>query len=306
MKVFLSKYQLDFKDKTGGRKGHLLKCVEGDLVGYSDLHLWPELGDPHGDEIPEDLLEASISWASRDALARKEKKSFWTDLKVPQSHQTLLSAADVKEEAWAYKVKVNPESSRDLENLDQLMKKADANSRWRFDMNEHGTAQSVQRFWEELPGEVKKRVDWIEDPCPYDFNTWKALAEEMPIAIDWPWNKLKQEQHTLEELGVKAWVVKPIRLRWEDIVSEVSGFSGEVLVTSVLDHPLGQSVAAYGAGLLVNLLGIERVHAGLQTHSLYRESPFSQELSQTSEWRGAKGFGFGFDHLLKELKWRAM
>jgi len=80
-----------------------------------------------------------------------------------------------------------------------------------------------------------------------------------------------------------------------------------VVVTSYMDHPLGQSFAAWEAArLTLQFPGLVKT-CGLQTHGLFERTPFTEALSEV-----APGFspcawtGLGFDELLETLTWQKL
>jgi len=72
-----------------------------------------------------------------------------------------------------------------------------------------------------------------------------------------------------------------------------------VVVTSYMDHPLGQVFAAWEAARA----GVTEV-CGLQTHGLFTANGFTEALGQVRpEFGVPEGAGLGFGDLLEELPW---
>jgi O-succinylbenzoate synthase len=77
-----------------------------------------------------------------------------------------------------------------------------------------------------------------------------------------------------------------------------------VVLTSYMDHPLGQAFAAWEAARLAlqfpGLVGI----CGLQTHHLFEPDGFVELLGPWSpQFQAPPGTGLGFDDLLAALPW---
>jgi O-succinylbenzoate synthase len=72
-----------------------------------------------------------------------------------------------------------------------------------------------------------------------------------------------------------------------------------VIVTSYMDHPLGQTFAAWEAARVK----VKEI-CGLQTHGLFEANEFIEALGDLSpEFNIPKGTGLGFDDLLEALPW---
>ena len=77
-----------------------------------------------------------------------------------------------------------------------------------------------------------------------------------------------------------------------------------VVLTSYMDHPLGQTFAAWEAARLElqfpGLVGL----CGLQTHHLFEPDAFSEMLGPWSpKFQAPEGHGLGFDDLLHAQPW---
>jgi O-succinylbenzoate synthase len=77
-----------------------------------------------------------------------------------------------------------------------------------------------------------------------------------------------------------------------------------VVLTGYMDHPLGQAFAAWEAARLeLQFPGITGV-CGLQTHHLFQDDGFTEELGPWSPaFKAPGGTGLGFDDLLEALPW---
>ena len=137
----------------------------------------------------------------------------------------------------------------------------------------------------------RERIDFIEDPCPYDEDVWNALRETtgLRLAIDRGAGKPGN-------LAADVLVHKPA------LSATFPQFDGEIAVTSYMDHPVGQFHAAYVAAT-------QRVSArcGLFTHVLYEPDAFIERIrSDGARLLPPAGTGIGFDDLLDRLPWQRL
>ena len=77
-----------------------------------------------------------------------------------------------------------------------------------------------------------------------------------------------------------------------------------VVLTSYMDHPVGQTFAAWEAARLgLQFPGLPGV-CGLQTHHLFEPDEFTEMLGPWSPaFQVPAGYGLGFDDLLEALPW---
>jgi o-succinylbenzoate synthase len=269
--------RLNARVKDGPRRGALLN-IDG---GYADVHPWPELGDApleaqlallaHGETTA--LTAQSLRFAADDAAARRAGRSLFSGLTVPESHWP--AAAGATPAGFDY-VKVKMPGSE-----------LPATGRLRLDFNATFDAAAFARVALTLP---RERIDFVEDPCPYDPATWLRLREEtgLRLALD----------REIAVDGVDVLVFKPAIQRVEG--AQLSG--RELVVTSYMDHPVGQlHAAAVAARIAPDII------CGLVTHVLYEPDAFSERLGLD----GARlvppgGSGVGFDDLLEALPWTTL
>ncbi|HSP35776.1 MAG TPA: enolase C-terminal domain-like protein, partial [Thermoanaerobaculia bacterium] len=154
----------------GPRRGALIR-VDG---GFADVHPWPELGDLPLDEQlaglgrgeTTKLTTRSLELARIDASFREQERSAFDGLTIPLSH---WPGNDPPPEFDTAKVK----SAHDLPERVRL----------RIDFNATLTAEQFERVAKWLP---RDRVDFVEDPCPYDPATWRELRRKtgLRLALD--------------------------------------------------------------------------------------------------------------------------
>lgn len=290
MKIRYSPYTLEGKHTFGNRQGALLEFTfEDDSKGYADCHPWPELGDDpleqqisllrKGELTP--LLARSLDFAMLDANGRSQKKNLLSELKVPDSH-FLATSSEVPEEFSVYKCK-DPKVCLDL------LPKLQTHQKIRMDFNFKLTLGQLIEF----VGRVKPYVDkfdYIEDPFPFNQDTWTAFAWQfkIPFALD-------------RAKGDEAFPIRVIKPAIDPPIEQKNGT--RYIYTSYLDHPIGQMAAVYAA-----CTSNTQEVCGFATHLVYKENPFSVLFKM----EGARlvvpteGYGFGFDDCLQDLRWRRL
>ena len=288
---------------------------EGALIqidgGFGCIHPWPELGDPSLEKCLADLAGArrwpivrrAIRCAEYDRAARVFDHSLFEDMEVPTSHAT-LAKADAKEVAAAVeagfsivKLKGGRDLTAEAKFLDAMSAEFPA-LRWRLDFNESLTPEAVVEFLTGLAEKAKAAIDYLEDPCPYSDSAWEKLRRETRanLAVD-------REAAPLS-VAAQVMVVKPAIDEPFLLGESAMANNQRVVVTSYMDHPVGQTFAAWEAARLgLQLPGLVGV-CGLQTHHLFEPDAFSEMLGAWSpEFTIPAGNGLGFDDLLDALPW---
>ena len=257
--------------RPGAREGALLHVDDG----VCDVHPWPELGDApldeqlamlaRGETTP--LTRCSLRFAELDARARREDRSLFEGLTIPLSH-------------WSGN---EPPAGFDTIKIKGLQP-VPPDVRVRIDFNATLTAEEF------LALELPPNVEFAEDPCPYDPEVWSRLRERIRLAYDRPATSNQQPATQFDVL-----IHKPALQDWPN-------HAGEIVVTSYMDHPIGQLFAAYVAAT-------HEVsdRCGLMTHVLYESDPFIERMrADGARLLPAEGTGVGFDDLLARLPWRAL
>jgi o-succinylbenzoate synthase len=284
--IWISRYELiprtrlNHRAAATPRRGALLRVGSG----FADLHPWPELGDLDLDQqfellrsgSPTAQTRASLALAAIDGEARERGVSLFEGLEIPPSHWPAAAGA-VPPGFDTVKVKCGPTTRRvDLEPYSAQT--------LRLDFNE--TLESIDA---EPLGELRGlRIDFIEDPVPYQAEAWRALKEKsgLRLAID----------RQVATNGVDVLVHKPALSG-----VELPEFSGEIVVTSYMDHPVGQMGAAYVAAVHRDRLS---PRCGLFTHPLFEADAFMDAIrSDGSTILAPEGTGIGFDEQLARLNW---
>jgi O-succinylbenzoate synthase len=265
------KRRLSALARPGPREGALISVGDG----FADVHPWPELGDASLDEQlarlargeTTALTSQSLKFAALDAAARAAGRGLFDGLTIPPSHWPGDDPPDAFDVA---KVK----------SIDRLPERV----RLRIDFNSTLSPAEFLRIASSLP---RERIDFIEDPCPYDGATWRELRARTGL-------RLALDRGTDEE-GVDVLVVKPA-------VQELPNTPRELVVTSYMDHAVGQLFAAFVAAWY----GMTAT-CGLFTHVLYEPDPFFERMTaEGTRLRPVPGTGIGFDDLLESLPWKRL
>ena len=307
-------YTLTFPAPLGrargpARHGALLRVeTAGGAIGYADVHPWEELGDlPLAEQLARlnrgettNLTRASLAFAALDGAARAEGRSLWNGLTVPPSHFLLPGTAEavpgaleaaLGEGFTRFKLKVG--GNRDAEERLLLSLAAlltNSAGLLRLDYNERLTDSEFAARFARL-ALLLPVLDFVEDPCPFDPDTWPELSQTTgaALALDWA-------ADTGQFAGTL--IHKPARFGPELPYT----LAQRIVVTTYLDHPVGQLGAAWVAAHL----GATETH-GLVSHRAYARNAFSDQLG----WHGPSltlpgGTGFGFDDELAQLDWKLL
>jgi O-succinylbenzoate synthase len=311
--VWISRYRLKPRSRLNAISSR--RELEGVVIrighGYGCLQPWPELGDPPLQKCLEDLagprrrsiVRRAVRCAEMDGAARENEESLFEDLDVPLSHATVptYEAAEISRAVEAGFEVVKLKGGRDLERLAEFLTEQSAeypSLRWRLDFNETGEAEMIAAFLNGLPKETRRRIDFVEDPCPYSDSTWTSLKQTTGVRL-----AVDREAAPICA-AAQVMVLKPaLDEPW--LLAEAAVNRGQqVVVTSYMDHPLGQAFAAWEAARLEltfrGLLGV----CGLQTHHLSEPDAFTELLGPWSpRFQSPGGTGLGFDDLLDALPW---
>lgn len=314
--VYISRYTLRAKSLLNSVAGR--REFQGALIrigsGYGCIHPWPELGDPPLAKCLKDLVGArrhsivrrAVRCAELDGAARENGDWMFDDVVLPQSHATLTEMTrEAVEKALVagfgtVKVKVGRDAEKEASFLNEISK-AYAQLQLRLDANCAFDVAGYKAFASRLHDGARVALDFIEDPVDYDGELWATLRREvgLPLALD--------RDVAVGSKGADAYVLKPaIEEPWLLVEDAVATGKGAV-VTSYMDHPLGQSFAAWEA-IRMNAVFPEAVGlCGLQTHGLFRETAYSYALGAVQpEFSPAEGTGLGFDDLLAAESWELL
>ena len=276
-------------------KGALIRC-EG---GYSVLHPLEAWGDKplawHL-EYPSlsPLMKRALHFAHLDSRGRREGIPLLKGKTLPKSHRlvTDLSNFQGAKGFTRVKVKVGKKPSKEIARLHEWIPLLEEEGLLlRLDFNLQLTHEQFHAYM----GEIKllhPLIEFIEDPFVYEEESWE---EEMAFwrctfALD-----QDSERGIGKPRSAPILVVKPLR---QDEEPFYKAKGQKIIVTSLLDHPLGQTQAAYIASKFPPEIG------GLLSHKVFMSNPFSHMIEgEGSSFKPPPGTGFGFDALLEKEEW---
>ena len=284
--------------------------------GYGCVHPWPEFGDAPVQEqlrllsqgVTTPVTAMALRCAEIDGAARRAGVSLFDGLEIPCSHYSWSFATDtevqmerVLAEGWpAIKAKGFANYGETTQFLEGCAKRFEAQGvRLRVDFNGVLDRPTFEKFMETLPLCVRKALDFVEDPVPYDAAAWEATRQRwgVKLALDKGWKDGTQ--------GFDAVVVKPARRDWR-IVAQTHP-QPPLVLTSAMDHALGQMFAAYEAAV-ARSEGQALDFCGLCTEHLFEKDAFFERVTSCGGHLSAdrSGGGLGFGEVLEALPWRRL
>lgn len=315
--VSYSEYTLELKS-GGARQGALLRFeFAKDVVGFADCHPWTEFGDDalelqlrklsRGEFTA--LTRRSIYFAKIDSQARAAETNLLVGLEIPRSHFLIDSLAAMSEaklsDLWSdgfreLKIKLGRDLSAELVQLHALLAKSKPFN-LRLDFNGRPNIDSLRTFFSQLDPTIFLQLEYIEDPLKASAQEWFELQEELGVTFARDFVAVENS-----EAHYFVRVIKPaVQDGFALLAAEPA--SVEVVVTSYLDHPLGQAAAAYTAALLNQKCSDRCLSPGLLHHHVYVKNEFSELLNSNGpKFLPVEGTGFGFDHLLERQKWKGL
>lgn len=279
--------------------------------GFGCIHPWPELGDPPLEKCLADLAGArrwpivrrAVRCAEYDRVARVFEHSLFEEMEIPESHATLAKCDAAAVEAavdagfLTIKTKFGHDLAAEAAFLD-TMAAEHPELRWRLDFNEIPTPDEAAAFLSVLRVETRVAIDYVEDPCPYSDTVWASLRRKtsVNIAVD---REAAPLSTAAQVMVIKPAVDEPFLLGEAALHNQQ-----RVILTGYMDHPVGQTFAAWEAARLSlqfpGLVGL----CGLQTHHLFEPDMFTEMLGSWSPtFQAPEGWGLGFDDLLEGLQW---
>lgn len=315
-RISISPYVLKFR--TGKvRHGSLLKFEFENGIGYADCHPWTEFGDLSLEEQLTylkqgrltSLTKRSLAFAKLDSQGRVEKKNCLAGLDIPRSHflvTALDSLSDEKlNELWAegfreIKLKLGRDLEKEIGLVNNLFS-ASKSFHLRFDFNGLPNIDNFRDFISKLDLNIFSQIEYIEDPIGSEAQEWFELQDELGVTLARDLVSVESnEAHYFVRVAKPA--VQDVFQLLQDEPQSV-----EMVVTSYMDHPLGQATAAYTAALLHEKIPDRCLLPGLLHHHVYEPNEFSELLTNRGPmFKPIEGSGFGFDQLLERQPWKSL
>ncbi|MBX3039770.1 MAG: hypothetical protein KF789_03545 [Bdellovibrionaceae bacterium] len=322
MKISISPYQLqprsalNSKTDSKSREGVLLQLESDHGIGYADLFPWPELGDEplsvHLESLrtsrPTALAARSLLLANRDAQARSRNARLGSKTWIKNNALVTdpLRVSDDDLRRWdiegfsMIKVKCGADVAAEIGLIQKIASKF--SFRFRLDFNS-GSVDFLERFLAAFPESLDERIDYAEDPCPYQKDRWSELRKRWPLALDHELSKVNRD----EELAADVLILKPARQNVEELAEWAARRGMAVTLTSSMDHPVG---VAHGMAIAHELQKDSRfkiLESGFLTLDCYAEESFAARFPVEGPWMAMpEGHGIGFDELFREVPWRTL
>jgi O-succinylbenzoate synthase len=306
----------------GVRQGCLLRFEwESGQFGYADCFPWPQLGDlPLEQQLQclkrdvfTPLTRRSFAMAQVDAQARSLGKSLWDENfreKSLKSNALLTSASQLCPEIlFQFSTQgfthIKLKIGRDLEKeiaiihscFDLFMQ---LNLKLRLDLNQSCMTSQLDELMTRLSA-MMDCIEYIEDISTYDPLIWKKVQDQWSVKLALDFIPMQQ---SIEPGTFSYLIIKPAIQDPQEMMALACQMNVPVVITSYLDHPVGQLGAAWVAAQLEQADPQRVLTCGLLSHLVYEETAFSRcILTRGPELFGALGTGVGMDEELAQLNW---
>lgn len=319
--TLITAQRLNNQTSDGTFSGALLRTSEEPqfkTCGYADVFPHRIFGDDNIQEQlnllrqghPSQLVQVSLEKARRDLQARQRHESLYFEESV-LSNVLLSNVSNITSEQlkiWSdnqvthVKIKIGADLIQEAERLNTYDW-----SRFylRLDMNSLFQESDVLAFLNRLNASVRGRIEYIEDPCPWDLSVWRRLQMMIPLALD--------QSVTLENCGHESafsfLVLKPARMTLNHMEDILTRSRAKIVITSSMDHQVGILHAVAEKTFLARKYP-DRVHSvgGFLTQALFEDFPLMSEVEfSTGGLRTpVGGFGIGLEDSLVNLVWKAL
>lgn len=325
MKFWVHRYELKPLRAIGAvadakpRSGALLKVAWANgNVGYSDIFPWPEYGDASIEKQIAmlakgkltSLVEQSIWLAKKDAAIRSEKRNAFAGITKVKNHYLISDYTKFTDDEFknarvegftTFKVKVGRDLKAEANFVTEILRKHAVLIRLDF-----GAKTNIDQFKEFVsylnPNNLAK-IEFAEDPCPWDLVNWIDASKLLPIAIDFEADRVDFNKFQVKP-PFRVVVIKPTRMDLEKTLMLVNKFALKMVVTSSLDHPVGVAHALLQASELKKFYPNTLLDCGCLTTQAYEPDEFSARVKLNGPFlKEISGTGIGFDDLWEEIEW---
>ena len=283
-KVQIHRYTINFESSPNALTTE--SSIAGALIkykgGHGCLQPWPSLGD---DDLNFHLLSiienrpteqalACLKCCEIDSNARDMGIDLFRNLSIPKSHLTVPFSCDHNISTDIYEQSIGHshikvKGGNDIETLVNYLEKLPQHLSIRVDFNSSLEPNQLVKFTQNLSHDCLQRIDFIEDPFPYDPEAWKRFSE------------LTRVNFALDRGPFDASIGFAVRI-WKPSIFPAEPINAPVCITHNMDHELGRRYAAYQAGIIKSEL---TVHG-------------------TGNFESSKnGTGFGMDDYLESIVW---
>lgn len=296
--------------------------IEGDdgFRGIADIFPLRFLGDPEVDSVLQNhehsLFRNAIEFADRERLFQKNEvpffsKSFVESNVLMTDFDELLSPSTLERVPFMKTIKLK--GTKDFISiaaaLNSFCKQLEDDDilKLRIDFNSVLTHEQLVTFLDHLSECALEKIEYLEDPMPWNQEQWEALTQRIPLAAD-----ESLEQVVESKAKIPFLVVKPARLGVHKTKSVVEkSMDQKIIFTSSMDHLVG---ILHSISLMQELESQfpEKVHpvGGFLTLDAYHEFPFADWIDTTfsklslEKVMGTSSTGLHAD--LLKLAWRSL
>ncbi len=320
-------FRLNGKTKNPLRDGALLRVewvqkqakAPTPLVGYADLFPWPEFGDKPLLEQFEmfkqrkitNIFSQAVTLAKHDADLRQKRVNGFAGLNPVSNHYTAinpaaLSTGDMRQIAiegfHSVKLKFDTNIDEAARVIHELV--LSTSFKLLLDFNCCLNMELFTAFVNQLSLVARARIEFVEDPMPWNLEHWQQAHQMLPLALDFEYEKVNFGNFQLSA-PFKVIVIKPARQNVDNMLKQAFRLGCKVVITSSMDHPLGVAHAALAASELKKHHPNTVLDCGLLTLDLYQKTDFHQQIKYSGPmFFSTIGTGVGFDGLLQRLNWK--
>ena len=303
------------------RKGALLKIEwTNGLVGYSDCFPWTELGDLDLDGQLKGLqqgritsvMEQSIWLARRDAEQRGNAKGAFSGLPKIKNHYLVQDYLKFPNEEidnlrkigyTTIKFKFGRDIEAEAKWLEAFLKKYSFSVR--LDFNSKLNYAKFVKFCEVLSPASKSKIEFVEDPFPWNYEDWLMAANFLPLALDHEFDSFKRDPIERDSAPFKIVIVKPARQNLDKVMEVVNRFGLKFVVTNCLEHVIGQLQALALASDLKKKYPNQMLDPGCLSLNVYEKYEFLDLIPNKGPiYEPRTEGGIGFDEVLKRQRWK--
>jgi O-succinylbenzoate synthase len=257
-----------------------------------------------------ELVEQAVWLARLDAKARADKKSLFEGLPKVKNHFLITDYSTCKDSMimevrsagfTTFKIKLGVDPFEEAKFVSRLIRQHPVMVR--LDFNSTADFQFLQRFSSLLSQPEKAKIEFVEDPFPWDLALWTDASKLLPLAIDH--EIVKVDWDTLpEKPPFKIVVLKPARMDIEEATMRIVKHDLKAVITSSLDHPVGAAHALAVASEFKKTHTVRLLECGCLTNRAYQANAFSAQFITSGPYLvQPMGTGVGFDDILENLDW---
>ena len=195
------------------------------------------------------FADRTLHFAKIDWIARRMNKSLFEGLPSVPGYAIVKNPEEKSHPLQKLKIRPGEEQS--------FIQRASKEIHWRLDFNSSFNLEQCKAFLSRL-GDYK--IDYIEDPLPSRPGLWHSLQESygIPFAADF-------EDNSEAKLLIEKPAARPLAMNDKR----------RKVVTSYLDHPIGQLSALHTAASYQHL---QKEPGGFLSHLVYEPNAFQRAV----------------------------